>query len=338
MKVTINDIANEVGVSATTVSRALNYDETLSISDDTRKRIFEVAEKLKYEAPTRKKRKKKYNIGLYCSYSYEEELTDTYYLSIRIAIENKIRDDKLNIHRIETIDDFKNLNNIDGIIALGTFDAIKLSQMEKCDKPIVFVDFRDTSEIYDSVIIDYKSGVKKAMDHLFELGHEKIAFIGGCDYNSFGIEMCDERKLSYANTMKEKNLFNEKYKKIGKFNPDSGFKLTKELLQEDDIPTAILVANDSIAIGSYKAILEEGLKIPEDISIIGFNDISTSAYMYPPLTTIRLHTDYMGITAVDTLIDKLTTERELCKTIIIPTKLIKRESCSSVAVKLEIAQ
>ncbi|MGL6108329.1 LacI family DNA-binding transcriptional regulator [Romboutsia sp.] len=331
MKVTITDIANDVGVSISTVSRTLNYDETLNIGEETRKKIFEVAEKLKYESPVRKKRKKKYNIGVYCSYSYEEELIDTYYLSIRIAIENKLKEEKVNIQRIESIDEFKNIKNIDGIIALGTFDELDIANMELCEKPIIFVDHKSDDEKFDCVVIDFEKATKKAMEYLFELGHNKIAFIGGCDYDYKGNKMQDYREINYTRFMKEKKIYNEAYIKMGKYDANYGFVSTKELIKSGNLPTAIIVANDSIAIGCYKAILEEGLSIPNDISIIGFNDISTSEYMFPPLTTIRLHSEFMGITAVETLLERLITERELSKTVIIPTKLITRESCTKIS-------
>ncbi|MGL5312664.1 MAG: LacI family DNA-binding transcriptional regulator [Peptostreptococcaceae bacterium] len=331
MKVTISDIANEVGVSISTVSRALNYDETLNIAEETKKKIFEVSEKLKYEPPVRKKRKKKYNIGLYCSYSYEEELRDTYYLSIRIAIENKIKEEKVNIHRLQSIDEFKHTKNIDGVIALGTFDELDIKNMELCGKPIVFVDHRADEEKFDSVVIDFEKATNKAMGYLFDLGHEKIAFIGGCDYDYKGNKLLDYREVNYIKCMKEKELYFEDYIKMGNYDANHGFVSTKELIQSGNLPTAIIVANDSIAIGCYKAVLEVGLSIPKDISIIGFNDISTSEYMFPPLTTIRLHSDFMGITAVETLLERLISERNLSKTVIIPTKLIIRESCAKIS-------
>lgn len=330
MKVTISDIANKVGVSISTVSRALNYDESLNISSETRNKIFEVAELLKYSAPKRKKRKKKYNIGLYCSYSYEEELNDTYYLSIRIAIENKIKEEQLNIYRIEDIEEFRNLKNIDGVIAIGTFDELDVSNIEKCEKPIVFVDHRGDEEKFDSVVIDYEKATYKAMDYLFSLGHKKIAFIGGCECDYKGDKIVDNRETSYRKIMKEHNLYNEAYVKVGNYDANYGFESTKELIKNDEIPTAIIVASDSIAIGCYRAIQECNMKVSEDISIIGFNDISTSAYMSPPLTTIRLHSEFMGESSVDLLLDRLLSERELSKTIMIPTKLIKRESCINI--------
>jgi LacI family transcriptional regulator len=93
------------------------------------------------------------------------------------------------------------------------------------------------------------------------------------------------------------------------------------------MPTAVFIASDSMAIGAYKAINEKGLSIPKDISIVGFNDISTAQFIVPPLTTIKAHTEFMGEIAFDLLIERLKKDREICKKVIVPTKLIVRDSC-----------
>lgn len=93
-------------------------------------------------------------------------------------------------------------------------------------------------------------------------------------------------------------------------------------------PTAIFTANDSLAVGCYKAIEEAGLRIPEDISVIGFNDISIAKYLIPPLTTVHIYMDFMGAQAVNTLAERIYTNREISMHISIPTKLMIRESVS----------
>ena len=117
---TIKDIAEKAGVSIATVSRVLNYDETLNVQDETRKRIFEVAEQLDYQVKDKKKRKRKLKIGVLYSYSLEEELEDTYYLSVRVAIEKKLAEEGYKKYRINSGDTKEDLSVLDGIICLGT--------------------------------------------------------------------------------------------------------------------------------------------------------------------------------------------------------------------------
>ncbi|MBZ9685850.1 LacI family DNA-binding transcriptional regulator [Clostridium estertheticum] len=326
----IKDIAERARVSIATVSRVLNYDETLSVSAETRQRVFEAAQELEYTPPKRKKSRKKFKIGLLYSYSLEEELEDTYYLSIRVSIEKRLVAEGAKIFRISKNDDLEKLKNIDGIIALGTFNINDVERIKKFIRPVVFVDTAQDEDLFDSVIINFSKSVRNALDYLFSLGHNKIAYIGGIDLDINGDRFIDLREDTYCKYMKEKGSYNENLIKVGNYTPRDGYKLMKEILEADTIPTATFVANDSIAIGCYKAIYEKKLKIPDDMSIVGFNDISSAQYMTPPLTTIKLHIEFMGETAVDLLIERLISGREICKKITIPAKFIIRESCKEI--------
>ena len=127
--------------------------------------------------------------------------------------------------------------------------------------------------------------------------------------------------------MKEKKLYNESFIKIGAFTSDCGYKYMNEILDSSEYPSAFFLANDSIAIGAYKAVEEHKLSIPEDISIVGFNDISIAQYMSPPLTTVKIYTDFMGETTVSLLMERIRDGRKLSKKVILPTELVIRKSC-----------
>lgn len=327
---TIKDIADKANVSIATVSRVLNYDETLNVSDETRQRVFEAAEQLSYQKSEKKWRKRKFKIGLYYSYSLEEELIDTYYLSIRVALEKKLLAEGLKVHRIRSSDQLENMRSLDGIICLGIFFPEDIERISTFQKPVLFMDSSPNEDLYDSVVIDFTKATKKALDYLIELGHTKIAFIGGVDTDKNGNHYYDLRQEVCENYLKSKNLYSEDYIKIGGYNPKDGYLLMKQLLELEEKPTAVFVANDTIAVGLYKACSELGYRIPEDISIIGFNDISAAQFMVPPLTTIRLNTEFMGETAVTLMQERLMSEREICMKITIPTKLIIRESTRAI--------
>lgn len=102
----------------------------------------------------------------------------------------------------------------------------------------------------------------------------------------------------------------------------------KEVLNLKDRPTAIFCANDSLAIGCYKAIQEAALKVPDDISVVGFNDISMTKYLVPPLTTVHVPMDFMGEEAVNLLSERINTNREISMHVSVPAKLVIRESVS----------
>lgn len=323
---TIKDIADKAGVSIATVSRVLNYDETLNVQDETRKKIFEAAEELEYQMKEKKKRKKKLKIGVFYSYSPEEELEDTFYLSVRVAIEKKIEQEGYKRYQIMQQDEADKFTGLDGIICLGTFSGSMTNWIGSFKKPVVFVDASPDEDRFDSVVIDVKRAVFKVMDFLFMKGHKKIALIGGRDTYGDGTEIVDQRTGIYRSYMDEKGLYRPEYEKIGEYTPKYGYYLMNELLGYYDPPTAVFVVNDSLAAGCYKAVNERGLRIPEDISIVGFNDIPVAKYMVPPLTTVRLYMEFMGERAVEVLAERIHTERTICIKTTIPSDLIVRES------------
>ncbi len=328
---TLKDIADLAEVSMATVSRVLNYDEALIVTPDTRRRVFEAAEELNYVITSKqKKAKKKGNIGLYYSYSLEEELVDTYYLSIRVALEKQLKSLRMEYSSITKEDTKKSLSKLDGIICLGTFKKADIELIKSFDKPSVFVDANPDENSFDAVVINFKSATKNALTYLVDLGHENIGFIGGIETDMFGNRFKDLRQDVFEAYLKEKGIFKEEFVKIGGYNPKDGYQILKEMLSQDEKPSALFVANDSIAIGCYKAAYELGVNIPEDLSIVGFNDVSSAQYMVPPLTTVKLYTEIMGETAVDLLLERIATKRVICKKITIHTKLIERGSATKV--------
>lgn len=326
---TIKEIAELAGVSVTTVSRVLNFDDTLNVQDETKKRVFEAADRLEYQVKSKKKRKKKLRIGLLCSYSMEEELEDTFYLTVRIAVEKKIAEDGFKKYQVTEQHTAENVAQLDGIICLGTFSESMVKKVKGFRKPTVFLDATGDLDAFDSVVVDIEHSVKKVLDHFMQEGHREIAFIGGKDIDKDGREVQDLRVLVFRSYMEKQGLLKEEYIKIGGYTPKEGYKMGKALLEKESRPTAIFAANDALAVGCYKAVQEAGLRIPEDISIIGFNDISMAKYLVPPLTTVHVPMDFMGYTAVNLLTERIYSNREISMHVSVPTKLMIRESVST---------
>ena len=330
---TIKDIASIVGVSIATVSRVLNLDETLNVSDETRKRVLEVAEELNYiTIKERKNKGKTYNVGIVYWYTDIQEINDPYFLSIRMAVERKCSEEEVNFRNIDfqrvLNGNFNDYNNLDGIIAIGIFDNTDIEKMKKISKNLVFVDSSPNEKIYDSIVVDFKNAVKESMEYLYSLGHRDIGYIGGLCYsrNEKSI-FTNYREKTYKEFMESIGCYKKEWILTGRFLPGDGYNLMKKALNNKERPTAFFVASDPMAIGAYKAVFEAGLKIPDDISIIGFDDIYTAQFLAPFLTTVRVYKDTMGEVAVETLLDRIKQKRDLGRKIVLPTKLIKRESC-----------
>ena len=126
---TIKDIAELAGVSLATVSRVLNYDETLNVQEETKKKVFEAAEQLEYHMKEKKKRRRRLKLGVICSYSPEEELEDPFYLAVRIAIEKEIEESGFKRVPLSIEDSMEHFAAVDGIICLGTFSRTTLGRL-----------------------------------------------------------------------------------------------------------------------------------------------------------------------------------------------------------------
>lgn len=326
---TIKDIAERAGVSSATVSRVLNYDASLSVADETKKRVFEVAEELSYRKRTPNKKYVDRKIAIVHWYTEQEELNDLYYLSIRLGIEGRCKDIGLSpeIYFFDNIQDMK-VAELEGIIAVGKFSGQQVTILAEINPNIVFVDYSPDEEMYDSIMIDFEKATKKVIDFFLNTNHQAIGFIGGEELIKGQKDPIDDlREKTFRSYMKKHKLYNERFVYMGTFSVDNGYQLMKQAIEElgDDLPSAFFISSDVMAIGSLRALHEANIKIPEQVSIIGINDISVSKYMYPSLSTVRVHTEIMGGTAVDTLLERLE-GRKVAKKVVVATKLIVRSS------------
>ncbi|MEH7225081.1 LacI family DNA-binding transcriptional regulator [Bacillus sp. JJ1566] len=324
---TIKDIAEKAGVSIATVSRVLNYDASLSVSDDTKKKIFEVAEALSYKKrPTKKSPAAR--IGILLWYTEKEELNDLYYMSIRLGVEQRCEH-----HGIQVVNFYNSIESmkqeeLQGIIAVGKFSISQVEELSKMVEHLVFVDSNPDEDKYDAVVIDFEKATRTVLKHFIEKGHTSIGYLGGREeFKDHSAEIEETREKTFKTFLGEANLFDENNLYIGSFTVEDGYKLMKQAIEDKGValPTAFFAANDLIAIGALRALNEEKIDVPKRVSLIGVNDISVSKYVFPPLSTIKVHTEVMGETAVDTILERIT-GRQIAKKIFITTKLVIRET------------
>ncbi len=334
---TIKDIAKIAGVSPSTISRVLNLDDTISVTKETKKKIFETAEMLSYtkHIKSKKNTKNTLTIGLVHWYTEFLELNDPYFISIRLGIEEECLNNNIDLIKIYNNDQQTRLlenNNFDGLIILGKFEEDQLNSFSTYCDNIVFVHSNNPKFKYDSVIADFRELTNDVVKHLLANGHEKIGFIGAREkiyFNDTCKEFIDYREIQFKELLTRKNLYNPDYVRIGSYDFKDGYKLMKNLIEENDdnLPTAIFIASDSLAIGALRAINEAGIKIPSDMSIFACNDIPTSQYTTPPLSTVKIYTELMGKMSIKLLIEKINGNRDECIRVTVPHKLIFRESC-----------
>lgn len=322
---TIKDIADKAGVSPATVSRVLNYDPDLSVGQETKQKIFEAAESLNY-TKHKKKRREQLVIRLVQWHDTAEELADLYYLAIRLGIEKKA--EELNILLLKEPLDQLSETTAAGTIALGKFDPKQIRLLEKLAGTLLFVDTNDTIHGHDSLVVDFTQSIEQVIDHFIQEKHEKIAILSGIEYTKqSNYEIADPRFKAFKERLTQLKLYRENYHFQGAFTVEGGYQAMNQFLaKENDYPTALFASSDALAIGAMRAIQEHGLSIPEDISVIGFNDVSVAKYVSPALTTIRVYTEWMGELAVLTLVDLIKEQPPVSKRIVLATELILRQS------------
>lgn len=325
---TIKDIAERVGVSIATVSRVLNYDSSLSVSDDTKKKIFQTAEELSYRKKS-ERRPSSYQIAIVNWYTEEEELDDLYYMSIRLGVENRCDFHKLKIKKV-SLKDLSTAGDeeIHGIIAIGKFSQKQAEEIQAVTGNIVFVDCSPNEDLYDSVISNFEKATLNVIDYFLHQGHEKIGYIGGREtFKDYTSDIADPREITFQKYLLQKERYNGSFVYIGSFSVNDGYKLMKQAIKDhgEHLPSAFFVGNDSMAIGCLRALHEESIPVPERVSIVGVNDISVSKYVFPPLSTVKVYTEFMGETAVDLLLERMA-DRKIAKKVIISTQLEIRGS------------
>ncbi|MDH6265372.1 LacI family transcriptional regulator [Rhizobium sp. SG_E_25_P2] len=350
--VTIKEIAKAVGVSSATVSRVLNYDPALSISAAKRQAIIETAEALNYATPRNRNRSTALP-GAFVNHAApvsalprlaivhflepSDELGDPYYIGVRLGIENRCREFKTEIVKVfhsDALPDPALLQSVAGVIVIGKHSKNEIDWLGSHCRHLVFADFDPRSSRIDSVFSDVGLATETALNDLHAMGYKRIAFIGSYEHLDGQTQPFGERRCrAYIDWQKERGGFDPELLALGQncnfgqnLRLETGYMLAQTILGLSQRPDVILAANDNMAIGAYRAIQEAGLRIPDDIAIVSFNDIPVAQFLNPALSTIKIHGEHIGETAVDLLIERLN-GRDYAKTVTIATEMIWRDSC-----------
>ena len=332
---TLKDIAAQAQVSPATVSRILNNDSTLSVTPETRERVLTIAKELNYTKKSKAQRapKESVTIGIFQWYSMFQELEDPYYQTIRNGIENYCLEKNIRVVRIfQTDQDYKQqLAKVDGLVCIGKYSEEQIRTFQKQAPYTIFVDMYSSKISFHSLVLDFKQSVYDALQYLYDLGHRKIGYLGGVEQIGKAVYF-EQRKAAYLEFCKEHDLDYESYVIEDQFSAESGFQMMNQMIDGGSLPTAIFAASDPIAIGALRALHKAEIKIPDEISIIGFDNISVSEYTNPPLTTIHASTGFMGEYAARFIHMCITEQQDasIPVRITIPCKLVIRDSCCKI--------
>ncbi|EGQ8121624.1 TPA: LacI family DNA-binding transcriptional regulator [Vibrio cholerae] len=329
---TLKDIAQKAKISTSTISRFLNEDPTLSVSEDKKRAILEAVESLGYQSPKRSKKQfapheitKNHdpvgvqNVVMLNFLTPTQEIDDPYFTSIRAGIQNRCLEKGIDLRTIHLDQINTNIDQIKkapAIIAVGHFSKHIVDTLYQANQNIIFVDSNPLGSQTDSVLIDRLALSNEVMHNMLRSRCKRPAFIGNNE----------ERLHTFRKITKECSLYHDELCKVSKeYCIESGYQAMKEMLQLKELPDVVYAATDMVAVGVYRAIYEAGLTIPTDIQVIGTNDISSARHMSPSLTTMRLFPFEMGETAIDMFIEKME-GRKYKKTVLFGHEFIWRDS------------
>lgn len=305
--VTMRDIAEKLGVSSVTISKALNDKE--GVSDELKEKIKVVAEEMGYRFNTHAKSMKEglsYNLGIVIPerftgttqsfylqfYQLLSKVLDNYHYSGILNILSQDDEDKLVLPRIY------NEKKVDGLIFLGQIDKKYVAEIQNIESPVIFLDFYTDQNEIDCVLTDNFYGVYEVTNYLIRNGHRKIAFVG----NVHATSSIQDRFLGYYKSLLEHRIdLKDVY--VIKDRDELGRYI--DIKFPADMPTAFVCNNDEVAYNLINELQKNGIQVPEDCSVVGFDNSIYAKLTNPSLTTVAVDMEEMSKVAVKFIMEKL---------------------------------
>lgn len=326
------DVAQLAGVSHMTVTRVLQ--DHPQVKEETRKKVLRACEQLNYRCnllASALRKGKSFAIGVVVPVldvatfgrlvnGIEERTAELGY-NIVVIQEEHATTDAQKRERIE----FLLQRQCDGLIVDAQLSRTLDHFLSNQGVPTVMVEFPAGS--FSHVTSDDAVGARTAVEYLISLGHKKIVHMAGTP----GSGHAEIRRQAYMDTLRDNGLeVREDLIVTTNYKQESGYRVMNELLDKTRDFTALFAAGDHLALGAMLALYEHGIKVPDDISIVGYSGDSLTEYCIPPMTTIYQPFEEMGKTAVDLLISQIQSQNNEPITKLLPTKLIKRQSCKRI--------
>jgi DNA-binding LacI/PurR family transcriptional regulator len=328
-KTRIKDVAREAGVSIATVSHVIN--NTRAVSETTRQRVMRAIEECNYY-PNANARSlasgRSHTLGLLIS-----DISNPFFPDLVKSIETIAFEKGYDVILSNTDYDAERTVNyvrrfierkVAGVALMTSeLDIGLIEELARFHVPVVFLDLGSAGICMSNLVVDYEAGIEESIQHLVSLGHRKIAYIGG----PRRLRSAARRHQAFCDSMarhlpgsKSLMMYEEDFRFTG------GRHAAGEMLNSSELPTAVIVANDMMALGVIEEFRERGIHVPDDISIVGFDDIAFAALSSPPLTTICLPRTELGREAVEALLATIEHPDWQGVEIKIPTHLVLRDS------------
>lgn len=321
---TLTQLSKDLEVSTSTISRVLNNDSSLSISESTRKKIINYANEIGYIS---KISKSKPILMLYhCNPTSSADKSDPFFSEIKEAVINICKQENITLHIYRRGEIPNTTVNINGIIAIGTYNQNEINLLKEYSNNINFINSFPDLKFYDSIVVDDDQAIEDMVDFLLERNASDICFIGGNEYAPGEKEPRLNRRMNHFEYYSTKLKLNSQIL-IGDYTTESGYKLATTLLPK--LPDAILCASDSIALGVLKCMQDNDISVPIDIQVTGFNDDRFAAQEDIGLTTMRVHKTHMAMYAIENLLNRIKSPSTIHTRTVLPATLIERNTTNN---------
>lgn len=331
MAATIKDIARLANVSHTTVSRALNNSPL--IKEVTKRKIVEIAQQLNYIPNYNAKSlvlQRSHTIGLFFT-SLSRGTSSSFFADTMRGV-NSIIGVEYNLF-VRGIDDYSDYATIhpkrfDGIILMSQSDADNafIEHVVNQQIPLVVLNRLIPGGSFVNIVSNDREGAGHAGEYLVAQGHRRIALIEGMQ----GFKSTEQRRIGFLEAIQAGGIdVPAQYIVPGEYSTESGYEAMRKLLQLDTPPTAVFCSNDDMAIGAMNAAFEMGVRVPEDISVVGFDDIKFSMYTNPALTTIKRPIEQISAHGAEKILERIQLQASDEELIFHGTELIERRSTAA---------
>lgn len=301
---TLKEIAHIAGVSSATVSRVLNQDPALSVTEETRKRVLQAAKELGYRTVQQRYQAaqegvaaedaREKRIGIAQMFEKQQLLEDIYYLMLKNVLDEVCFERHWSTVMLFRNDQGHFVKNdelpLDGVVAIGRFTQEEIDDFHRYTENVVFLDSSPDEEKYCSIVPNYQLAVRQVLGCFWARGYEQVAYLGSV--YTFGSKKelsMDPRFYYYKNSLLERKTYDPALVLDCEMNSRSSYAVVRAYLEEGKpLPEAIFAASDVVAPGLMKALREFQIQVPEDVGIITFNNTSLSQFSEPPLSSVEV--------------------------------------------------
>jgi LacI family transcriptional regulator len=325
----IRDVARRAGVSSVTVSRVIN--DSGPVSDETRQKVQQAIDELGYVPNLMAqglRSKRTDTLALVIT-----DITNPFWTTVVRGVEDTAIENGLSVMLCNTDEDAEKQENYIGILVHKRVDGVVIApvnrdvsallSLSRHNIPYVVIDARIEGVDADLVVGDNVGGACGLVRHLIGLGHRRIAVIAGPEH----APTAQDRLNGYLKALREAGIpVNGELIRHGGFDQDSGYELTRELLRLARRPTALFAGNNVIGLGALLALREQGVRVPEDIALVVFDELPLLSTLDPFLTVADQQPYEMGVIATELLLERLAGKRQERREITLETKLILRQS------------